>query len=77
MPSSLCSTRIHLHQLYRIKLHCLFANPLRVCEISDSHATSMKMTSVVAYVEPYSLVEIDLRFRGAYCLHNQSESGGL
>jgi hypothetical protein len=36
-------------------------------------AASMKMT-VFWYIAPCSLVEIDRRFRGAYCLHNQGSA---
>jgi hypothetical protein len=35
-------------------------------------ATSMKMT-VIWDVAPCSLVEIVLRFRGAYCIHHQGK----
>jgi hypothetical protein len=27
-------------------------------------------------IAPCSLVEVDLRFRGAYCLHHQGDGGG-
>jgi hypothetical protein len=38
-------------------------------------ATGMKMT-VLGDIAPCSLVEIEWRFRGAYCLHHQGNDGG-
>jgi hypothetical protein len=41
-------------------------------EISGSHVASLKMT-VFWDVALYSLVEVDQRFRSAYCLHHQGD----
>jgi hypothetical protein len=51
--------------------------PLPVlCEISGSDSVGMKM-AIIWDVAPCSLVDIDLCFGGAYCLHHQgSDSGG-
>jgi hypothetical protein len=46
--------------------------PLKPVRMQVLTATSMKMT-VLSHVVPFSLVETDRRFRGAYCLHRQGD----
>jgi hypothetical protein len=38
-------------------------------------AASMKMTAFWD-IAPCSLIEVDRRFRGAYCVHHQGDDGG-
>jgi hypothetical protein len=44
-----------------------------LCEISGSHGGDYEVYRVFWDVDPCSHVEVDRRFRGAYCLHHQGD----
>jgi hypothetical protein len=57
-----------------VHVECCEATKRLRCEIWDSHGDDMKMV-VFWDVELFSLVDTDLRFGGAYCLHNPNDGG--
>jgi len=50
-------------------------NHYGLCEISDTHGGWYEDDSFLGHAEPCSLVEVNRRFRDAYCLHHSGDEG--
>jgi hypothetical protein len=52
--------------------HLIHKSNRKVGTLQIFRAVSMKITAF-CHIAPCNLVEVDRRFRGAYCLHNQGD----
>jgi hypothetical protein len=56
--------------MYKITIYDILTVLVRIQVL-----TAARVMTVFWHVVPCSLVEIDRRFRGAYCLHHQGDDG--
>jgi hypothetical protein len=64
--------------IFCLNVHCRNSSCFHVCLVKYMRfhvltATNMKMTAFW-YIAPCSLVEVNRRFRSAYCLHHQGDN---
>jgi hypothetical protein len=69
------STSLGKEKMWSCKYRLLIKHLLNLVWFQVLMAVSMRMT-VLWDVVPCSLIEIDQRFRGTYCLHHQVDGGG-